>query len=261
MNDFLERLTSEQKEELENGLSKTFFDDKKVEIKETFAGLYSLFVDGEKYSFVSDFVGCTTYDENIYVAFCSYMVHVFGEEYMKAFDEYIAERSQRNALTLEEMQNEGKDATLILKDEEFHSKVHIAVAKEYMAMNKQEDFSSKSDSKVFEKSNEEYYDDDDEDEVKDEPEEEQEEKEDEEEINEIIETEEKEDDEQNEDAEIAEEIEIAGTEENLKNNQEENTEEKQNEQNETIEEENEDENDEDEYNENEDEEEAFVFSV
>ena len=265
MNDFLERLTSEQKEELENGLSKTFFDNKKVEIKLSWTGLHSLFVDGEKHSYVSDFVGCTTYDENIYVAFCSYMLHVFGEEYMKAFDEYIAERSQRNAETIEKMQNEGKDATLILKDEEFHSKVHIAVAKEYMAMTRQGDFSSKSASKVYEKSNEEYYDDDDDDEVKDEPEEEkneQEEKEDEEEINEIIETEEKEDDEQNEDDEVAEEIEIAGTEENLKNNQEENIEEeKQNEQNETIEEENEDENDEDEYNENEDEEEAFVFSV
>ena len=145
MNNFLERLTSEQKEELENGLSKTFFDNKKVEIKETFAGLYSMYVDGDKYSFVSDFVGCTTYDENIYVAFCSFMVHVFGEEYMKAFDEYIAERSQRNALTLEEMQNEGKNPTLILKDEEFHSKVHIAVAKEYMAMTRDDFFKTDDD--------------------------------------------------------------------------------------------------------------------
>ena len=133
---FLNRLTREQMEKLEKGLSKTFFKGEKVEIQkdEIYQEGYSICVDGQTYSlpFLSDF-GLGKYDYKVNVAYCCYLAHIFKEEYIDALTESFYNHVQETKEILWKLKAQGRylEAKSLIKDDRYHKKVLSAVYKEY----------------------------------------------------------------------------------------------------------------------------------
>ena len=129
---YLERLNEKQIAELENGLSKTLYNGAKVEIKNVKAFENAeLYVDG-KYvnSFTDDCV--TDYDENLCFAYCSYMAHIFKDEYIKNSKMFFSYDICRCSQFLYERIKEGStDINGLMNRIKYHSNVLSALNKKY----------------------------------------------------------------------------------------------------------------------------------
>ena len=133
---FLNRLTKEQMEKLEKGLSKTFFKGQKVEIlkDEIYQDGYYLCIDNKKYSFscMSDF-NLGRYNEKVDVAYCSYLASIFKDEYVDALTDKYYKRAQETKEILWKLKAQGKysETKKLIKDDKYCKKVLSEVYKEY----------------------------------------------------------------------------------------------------------------------------------
>ena len=129
---YVEKLTDYQIKQLEQGFSKTFFDGADVKIVNNYGeDFLTMFVDNKWYTMFEDF-NLTKYNEDMFVAYCSYMASIFKDEYVADSKKYLCQRIKEDSASMNDSAREsGEINKSRFKDLKFHAEVLTKLDEEY----------------------------------------------------------------------------------------------------------------------------------
>ena len=138
---YLEKLTNEQKNQLEIGLSKNFYEGKKVNLFMMSNGLFNIFVNN-KYDGTIDDLLIPSYNKEKNVYYVTFMTKIFGKEYAEEVRENILGRLRDvTNIMAKDYKKHYRIKLDKLKDVEYHSQLLDALEEKFKSIffkNKQE---------------------------------------------------------------------------------------------------------------------------